>query len=98
MSDALQKITAILRGQKPELRREYFIRRLGIFGSTVRGDATPQSDVDVLVEFEKPIGLFDFVRLEEDLSTLLGKKVDLVTKNALKPMIKGEILRETVYV
>jgi len=73
------------------------VRRLGIFGSVARGNQTVSSDVDILVDFTHPLGLFRFVELENHLSQLLGKPVDLVTKNALKPIIKDQILQETIY-
>jgi len=80
------------------LKETFHVKELGVFGSTVRGEATPQSDVDILVEFSSPIGFFDFIRLEDFLSKLLGKKVDLVCKKALKAVIKEDILKEVSYV
>lgn len=74
------------------------MRSIGIFGSYARGDNKETSDIDLLVEFSAPIGMFKFIEMEEFLSKALGKKVDLVTKKALKPIIKDEILKETVYV
>ncbi|KKT33861.1 MAG: polymerase beta domain protein region protein [Candidatus Gottesmanbacteria bacterium GW2011_GWB1_44_11c] len=70
------------------------MRRLGIFGSVARGNQTVSSDVDILVEFSKPISLFKFLELEEILTGLLGRKVDLVSKKSLKPNIGRNILRE----
>ena len=63
-----------------------------------RGDERGGSDIDMLVEFSKPVGFFKFIELEEFLGKLTGKKVDLVTKKALKPAIKNEILQEVSYV
>lgn len=71
---------------------------MGLFGSAVRGDDKEESDIDILVEFEEPIGFFDFVRLENFLSKILNKKVDLVSEGAVKPAIRNEILKELVYV
>ena len=65
-----------------------------MFGSYVRGEATEESDVDVLVEFNRSIGFFKFLELEERLGEWLGVKVDLVTKAALKPHIGRHILNE----
>ena len=79
------------------LRETYKVRRLGIFGSVVRGEEKI-NDIDLLVEFSEPIGLFKFMELEGFLSKVLNKKVDLVTKNAIKPIVKEEILSEAVYV
>lgn len=94
----LQTITNLLRARQQQFARLYGVRRFGIFGSTVHGDVTPSSDIDILVDFTKPISLFTFVRLEEELSKLLKRKVDLVTPRALKSAIRDDILKETMYV
>lgn len=88
----------ILRKLKPELRREYKVKALGIFGSVVRGEAAEGSDIDILVEFEEPIGFFKFLELEEYLGEKLGTRVDLVSRKALKPRIGRCILEELVRV
>lgn len=80
------------------LRVQYGVDRIGLFGSFVRGEQHPDSDIDLLVEFARPVGLFKFVELENQLSELLGGKVDLVTRNALKPHIGKRILEEVKYV
>ncbi|MHA1694852.1 MAG: nucleotidyltransferase family protein [Candidatus Helarchaeota archaeon] len=67
-----------------------------MFGSFVRGEQNETSDIDILVEFKKPIGFFKFLRLEEYLSELLGIKVDLVSKKALKPYMGQQILKEVM--
>jgi hypothetical protein len=64
----------------------------------VRGEQKRGSDIDVLVEFEIPVGFFEFIRLENFLSHALGKKVDLVSKKAIKPAVKNEIIKEVQYV
>ncbi len=87
-----------LRENMPSLREKYNVKTLGIFGSYIRGEQTKKSDVDILVEFEKPIGLLNFVGMELELSEMLGKKVDLVPKNALKPRIGKHILEEVRYI
>ena len=88
----------ILRNQVDFLRKKYPIEYLGIFGSYSRGTPTFSSDVDILVEFSKPIDIFTFIELNQLLEEELGLKVDLVTKAALKPQLAPEILREVVYV
>ncbi len=98
MNADLQHIQQSLQKQESVLASRYHVRRLGVFGSVARGDQGPASDVDILVELAEPIGLFGFVALEEDLKRLLGRNVDLVTTNALHPLFKQDILRETVYV
>jgi hypothetical protein len=78
----------------PELKKDYNVSYIGIFGSYVRGEDTPESDLDLLVEFSKTPTIFRFVHLENYLSDSLEVKVDLVMKNALKPTIGKYILKE----
>lgn len=80
------------------LKEEYHVKKVGIFGSVARGEQNKTSDIDILVELNSPIGFFAFIRLEKTLSRFLNKKVDLVTKKALKPAIKKEIMKELIYV
>ena len=86
----------ILRQHFPEIKKKYSVSYLGIFGSYVRGEQTSESDLDLLVEFEEKPGLFEYIELEDYLSDLLGVKVDLVMKSALKPNIGKRILNEVV--
>ncbi|MCD6134600.1 MAG: nucleotidyltransferase family protein, partial [Candidatus Omnitrophica bacterium] len=74
------------------------VKSLEVFGSYTRGEQTPRSDVDILVEFSTPIDLFEFIKLEDFLSEILDRKVDLVMKDALKARIKKRILQEAVSV
>ena len=83
---------------RPILERDFSVKNIGIFGSFARGTSRNESDVDILVEFSKPVGLFLFGSLIVFLERLLEKKVDLATKKALKPLIRDEILQETIYV
>ena len=85
-----------LRAALPNLRQRWPIRSLALFGSVVRGEARAGSDLDVLVEFERPIDLFSFLDLEEELARLTGRRIDLVTRAALKPHIGQRILAEAV--
>jgi len=88
-----EEILAVLREEMPALRERYGVQSLGVFGSYIRGDAGPESDLDILVEFdETPLTLIQFVELENHLSDLLGVKVDLVEKSALKPAIGHQIV------
>jgi len=79
-----------------QLCRQYHVRELSIFGSAVRGEMRLDSDIDVLVDFlpQAPIGLLEYAGLMLDLSELLGRKVDLVSKRALKPLIRDAVIRE----
>lgn len=94
----IKTIADILKQHSQSLKRDFQVSRFGIFGSVARGNAKKTSDIDILVEFSRPIGLFKFIALEEQLKLLLHKDVDLVTKNALKPAIKQEILNQAIYV
>ena len=78
----------------PELRDQYNVKYIGLFGSYIRGEQTPESDLDILVEFSKTPTLFKFINLENYLSDNLGIKVDLVMKDSLKPNIGKHILNE----
>ncbi|MCL6478755.1 MAG: nucleotidyltransferase family protein [Peptococcaceae bacterium] len=87
-----------LRDQKPLLREQYGVNSFGIFGSYVRGEQNKKSDVDILIDLSRPISLFGLIDLEDQLSKLIGKKVDLVLKDELKPRIGERILREVIYI
>jgi len=92
------EVTQKLAAQLATLRQLYGVERIGIFGSVVRGEQHVDSDIDLLVEFVEPVGLFKFIELENRLSDLLHAKVDLVTPNALKPAIGERVLAEVRYV
>ena len=92
----ISQLTGILRREMPELRDRYKVKSLGLFGSYVRGEQRRKSDLDILVEFHEPPGLLKFLELENRLSDLLGIKVDLVMKSALKPDIGRRILSEVM--
>ena len=94
----LKKAIKILLDHRKELQRLFKISRLGIFGSYARGEQKKRSDIDILVEFRKPIGLIQFSSLQNYISDLLGIKVDLVSKKALRSSLKGLILKETIYI
>ena len=91
-----EEILRRLRQHKQELKTTYRLARLELFGSCVRDDQSPASDVDILVEYETPPGLFDFIRLKTALGELLGTKVDLVMKDALRPRIGQHAAREAI--
>jgi predicted nucleotidyltransferase len=78
--------------------RKNDVTRIGIFGSFVRGEATDQSDIDVLVTFSSPKSLLAFVALERKLSTALGRKVDLLTEGAISPYLRDRIKKELVVI
>ncbi len=94
---SIKNIKSLLEKKRDKLDQEYNIKKLGIFGSYSKGTASKKSDLDILVEFSEPPTIFKFVQLERRLSRILGIKVDLVTKNALKSLMKKEVLTETVF-
>ncbi len=94
---SLQEIRKIIEEHKEVLRKSFSVKDIGIFGSYVRREEQKTSDIDILVDFEEPVGFFEFVDLEEYLEKILGTKVDLVSKKALKPHIGQRILEEIVY-
>ena len=91
------EIENILTHLKPEITAKYFVDKIGYFGSFARNQQTEKSDIDILVEFKKPIG-WDFFDLQDLLEKKLNRKVDLVTINALKKQLKISILSEVKYV
>lgn len=76
--------------------QRYHVRELSIFGSAARGELKPNSDVDLLVDFEPQarIGLLELAGLIEDLSALIGRPVDVAVKPALKPLVRSEVLAD----
>ena len=98
MKTDLLEIKKTVNNQREDLRNTYNVADIGIFGSVARGENNEASDIDVLVRFVKPVGMFTFIKLENHLSQLFGKKVDLVTQRALKPAMKDDVLAQTVYV
>ncbi len=92
----LAHFKSVLREQMPLLRERFAVESLGLFGSYVRGEADSESDLDVLVRFEKVPGLLCLLGLGNYLSDLLGLRVDLVLADSLKPRIGSKILSEVV--
>lgn len=90
-----EDVIRILRAHRSELE-EFRVASLSVFGSVARGEAGAESDVDLLVEFAEPVGLFEFVGLKQHLEDLLGCAVDLATPNALRPAMRPQILGEAV--
>jgi len=93
----IEDIKKIINKHKVVLTEQYKVKSIGIFGSYARGLSDKESDIDILVEFSETPDIFEFIKLEEYLTQILGIKVDLVTKKALKPSLREEILKETVY-
>ncbi len=90
-----EEVQRRLSEQRAELAR-LGVRSLDIFGSVARGESAPGSDVDLLIEFERPIGLFQFFRVQRRLEEILGCRVDLVMREAVKPQLRDRIFREAI--
>ena len=95
----LEHVKRILIQHKKELKKNYNIKEIGIFGSYVKGEQKEKSDLDVLVEFLKDsnMSLLEFIKLQNLLSDMLGIRIDLVEKKCLKPHIGKRILEEVIY-
>jgi uncharacterized protein len=92
----IDRIRAVLRECLPEIRKKYGVTSIGVFGSYARGEDNPHSDIDIIVEFDRPIG-WELVDLSDYLETLLQRRVDLVIKRSLHPLIRDKILAEVLY-
>ncbi len=92
-------LAELIRPHMAELRKKYNVASLAMFGSYVRGEQTPDSDVDILVEFaERGVNFFEFIDLEEELSKIIGRRVDLVSVKGVKPRIWEHIKDSLMYV
>jgi len=89
-------IRAVLRECLPEIREKYGVTSIGVFGSYARGDESPDSDIDIMVEFNRPIG-WELVDLADLLESRLHHPVDLVIRQSLHPLIRDTILAEVQY-
>ena len=89
----------ILAEHRDELRQQFGVTSLALFGSVARDEAGPESDVDLLVEFDRPITLFDLVAVQQYLEKILGvARVDVVMPDSIFPAIKDDILGEAIHV
>jgi len=79
-----------------EVLMPFGVRRVSLFGSVARGEDSPESDIDILVQFKKPVGLLTLARLRRILSQKLGRKVDLLTEGAINPLIRQIIEKDKV--
>lgn len=89
------EVLAILSAHRAELHA-LGVKSLSVFGSVARDEAGPESDVDLLVEFDRPVGYFHLFDVQDYLEKLLGRRVDLVTPDALRRQLRGRILREAI--
>ncbi|MCK5533742.1 nucleotidyltransferase family protein [bacterium] len=93
----IKEIKNVLSEHKEELKQKYKIREIGIFGDYVKGKPVEKSTIDILVEFEEPIGIFEFMNLEKYFKNVLKTEIDLVSKEVLKTQIGKYILDKVVY-
>ncbi len=98
MKKSLDEIKQILGKHRATLRDEHKIKNIAVFGSYVRGEQKKRSDLDLLAEFNGPIGLLDLIGAEQYLTKILKTKVDLIPKNDVRPELKAKILKEAVTV
>jgi predicted nucleotidyltransferase len=93
----LSSIKAALKSLKPELESKFHVKSIGIFGSAVRNDFTPESDIDLIVDFDKPVGI-SFIDLADFIEKKMNSKIDLVSLKGIKPQYFSLIEKEIVYV
>ena len=93
----LSTIQEKLRQVKSKLTEKYHVNSIGLFGSIVRTDFTPESDIDIVVDFSQPIGI-EFIDLANELEKLLGRKVDLVSRAGIRPQYYQAIEPDILYV
>ncbi|MDK2782003.1 MAG: uncharacterized protein PWR13_1031 [Archaeoglobi archaeon] len=98
MIKKLEEIKEILKKHRNEIKREFKAEVIGVFGSYVRGEEKPESDIDILVRFMEGATIFDLVGLAEFLEEKLGIKADVVSERALRPELKEQIMKEVVAV
>ena len=94
----IEDIKKNLNNQKSVLKEKYNVRRMGLFGSFVRGEQTNDSDVDIIVDYAETPSLFSMIELEQYLEKVLDMKVDLVTMKGIKPRLKEHIIKEVDYI
>jgi predicted nucleotidyltransferase len=87
----------ILQDHQTEIH-SFGVKSLALFGSVARSEARSDSDVDILVEFDRPVGLFGLIALQQHLEELLGRPVDVGTLECLKESIRAEVLEDCIYV
>jgi uncharacterized protein len=92
-----ENITNVLKANKLNLIAKYHLKSIGIFGSFTRQDFRDDSDIDILIDYDYPLGI-EFIDLADELEKILNRKVDLVSKNGVKPKYLEEIQKDLVYV
>jgi uncharacterized protein len=93
-----QKVIQLLKQHNRELSDRFGVKSLALFGSVARDEANPASDIDLLVEFDRPVGLFGLFALQDRLEEIFGCKVDIGTPDSLKPRLRASVISEMEYV
>ena len=93
-----QEIVKIFSEHKAEIYKKFQVESLAVFGSVSRGSATSDSDIDILVKYQKTPGFFAFLELKQYLENIVGRRVDLVTEGALKKQLRDQIIKEAIRV
>jgi uncharacterized protein len=93
----IDRIIGEIRSNENTLRKRYHIKSISVFGSFARGEENKDSDIDLLVEFDEPVG-FTFFQAARYLEQITGRRVDLVTKDAIKPAIADSVMKELLHV
>lgn len=93
---SIEEIRNLINENKITLTEKYYVSGFLLFGSYAKNEQTEDSDIDLLVSFNKPVDMFQFIDLQEYLTNIFGKKIDLGTLNSLKPFIKPIILKEAI--
>ena len=94
---SLEEIKGLIERHRPELKRQFHVEKIGVFGSYARGTQKKRSDIDFLVTFDKAISLFDHVDLTIYLNDLMGCKVDVIQHDNLRPELRKYVLKDLVY-
>jgi predicted nucleotidyltransferase len=94
---SLEEIKGLIEQYRPELKRQFHVEKIGVFGSYARGDEKKKSDVDFLVTFDEDISLFDHVDLTLYLKDLMGRKVDVIQHDNLRPELREYVLKDLIY-
>jgi len=92
----IEEIRQILHNSKDYFEEKFFVEKFLLFGSYAKNQQTSDSDIDLLVSFTQPVDMFDFIDLQDYLTKLFNKKIDLGTSNSLKKFIKDKILKEAI--
>lgn len=92
----IEEIRQILHNSKDYFEKNFFVEKFLLFGSYAKNQQTSDSDIDLLVSFTQPVDMFEFIDLQDYLTKLFNKKIDLGTSNSLKKFIKDKILKEAI--